>query len=637
MGIVYKARHTFLKTTHAIKVILPDLVGNNPSLVTRFRQEAMAAAAIRHQNIVSVTDFGVTDRGMPFLVMEFIKGVSLQDILAKEGRLSPEQTIEIISAVGAGVAAAHRQGIVHRDLKPLNIIIQDGMPIKEGVKILDFGLAKIKSGEWLGSFVQAQTTGLMGSPYYMAPEQWSEEELDARADIYSLGIIAYQMLTGDLPFKGSSMPAIMKKHLSSTPPTFASLGLHLPAKMEAAINHALEKEPHKRPEKVEDFIAELHDALNSLPSIELNITQQFDTPQNSSPSIAINAAHTTEILSTETESNRTIQHTEQIANNSFLSTAKDINAETITGNRLESFKYTKPEQPNPNPQKRTVHSIFTIAAIAALIIFSSVGYLVYRMLQPDGSTVVQEHKSIVKEIPSTKREMIEIPGGTFMMGRNGIPDDPKLYNQTPAHQVTVKSFFIDRTEVTNAEYAEFVKEMNYPAPEGINWSGNQPLETEKSLPVRNISMKDAEAFAAWRSKRDGVTYRLPTEEEWEYVARGGEKNSLYPWGDNWSNDYANISSSSTKPVGSYKQVTTAWNVSDMIGNVWEWTSSKASIYPGNTYIKIPSKEADFIVVRGGSYQSVNPKAATKEFPATTRQWVAASTKNETLGFRLVRD
>src|SRR5882757_7907401 len=115
MGVGYKARHIFLKTQHAIKIILPDLVGNVPSLTTLFRQEALAAAAIRHQNIIAVTDFGVVRGVMPFLVMEFVKGCSLQDILAAEGRLPPERALEIISAVGAGVGAAHKQNIVHRD------------------------------------------------------------------------------------------------------------------------------------------------------------------------------------------------------------------------------------------------------------------------------------------------------------------------------------------------------------------------------------------------------------------------------------------------------------------------------------------------------------------------------------------
>src|SRR3982750_2965731 len=134
MGVVFQARHIFLKTAHAIKVILPELVGNDPMLVTRFRQEALAAAAIRHPNIIAVTDFGVVRGTMPFLVMEFVSGQSLHEMLAQEGALPPARALEIIAAVGAGVAAAHKQGIIHRDLKPLNVMFQDSLPVAEAVK-----------------------------------------------------------------------------------------------------------------------------------------------------------------------------------------------------------------------------------------------------------------------------------------------------------------------------------------------------------------------------------------------------------------------------------------------------------------------------------------------------------------------
>src|SRR5437764_4791539 len=264
MGVVFKARHIFLKTAHAIKVILPDLVGNDPMLATRFRQEALAAAAIRHPNIIAVTDFGVVRGTMPFLVMEFVSGQSLHEMLAQEGALPPARALEIIAAIGAGVAAAHKQGIIHRDLKPLNVMFQEGLPTAEAVKVLDFGLAKIKSGELLGSFVQAKTSGLMGSPFYMAPEQWGDEEPDARADIYSLGIILFQMLAGDVPFKGNNIPSIMKKHLTEAPPSFASRGVTVPTQIEAVVRHALEKEAADRPASVEAFIGELRDAIDSL-------------------------------------------------------------------------------------------------------------------------------------------------------------------------------------------------------------------------------------------------------------------------------------------------------------------------------------------------------------------------------------
>src|SRR6185503_14046230 len=159
----------------------------------------------------------------------------------------------------------------HRDLKPLNIMVQDDVPPAEGVKVLDFGLAKIKSGELLGSFVQAQTSGLMGSPFYMAPEQWGDDEPDAHADIYSLGVILYQMLAGEVPFKGSSIPSIMKKHLTLPPPSFQSMGVSVPPAIEAVVRHALEKEVEARIDSVPSFLRDLHGALNSAPVVAASL------------------------------------------------------------------------------------------------------------------------------------------------------------------------------------------------------------------------------------------------------------------------------------------------------------------------------------------------------------------------------
>src|SRR5205085_1049371 len=197
-----------------------------------------------------------------FLVMEYVEGESLHDLLAREKSLAPEHALDLMAAVCAGVGAAHHQGIVHRDLKPLNVMICSDKPtLAQSVKILDFGLAKIKSGELLGSFIQAQTTGLMGSPYYMAPEQWADEEPDARSDVYSLGVMFFQMVAGDVPFKGSSIPAIMKKHISDPAPTLADVNVHVSPEIERAIAHSLQKDKNKRTPTVEAFVDELTAAI----------------------------------------------------------------------------------------------------------------------------------------------------------------------------------------------------------------------------------------------------------------------------------------------------------------------------------------------------------------------------------------
>jgi serine/threonine protein kinase/formylglycine-generating enzyme required for sulfatase activity len=685
MGVVFQARHIFLKTSHAIKVILPDLVGNDPMLTTRFRQEALAAAAIRHQNIIAVTDFGVVRGTMPFLVMEFVKGRSLQDILATEGAMSPQRAWEFISAIAAGVGAAHRQNIVHRDLKPLNIMVQDDVPLSEGVKILDFGLAKIKSGELLGSFIQAQTSGLMGSPFYMAPEQWSDEEPDARADIYSLGVILYQMLAGQVPFKGSSIPSIMKKHLTLPPPSFHSIGVAVPPAIEAVVRHSLEKEVSARIDSVPSFLRELHAALNSAPVVasalretvgmDPNRTIASTSPINEAPKVSVTAtqppaaqetnfgasfdsmtgtvsgAQLDKSLKDQERDRREQEQHEKLERMALQAKELEDRLERLSGSmppavdpeathvqaRATSPQFVGGGTPAParktmvvdfGPKRKGPSPLLFIGAAVVVLVLAGAGisaYLVFRSGSSSPNPVPTPSPVVSSK---TKADLVAIDGGSFLMGRKTGPPQ-----ETPAHPVIVQQFLMDRTEVSNTEYAEFVSETKHAAPS--HWAGTKPPFGQELFPVVNVSFDDANAFAAWRSKRDGVNYRLPTEEEWEYAARNGEKSDLYPWGSDWKNDVAVLKEATPAPVGSRPNGKNRWGVLDLIGNVWEWTSSKVSAYPGNPII-VPSSTQDWITIRGGCYVS-DPGKSDAPISSCTREFVPPSTKTTLLGFRLVRN
>ena len=658
MGVVFKGRHAYLKTIHAIKIILPDLVGNDPNLATRFRQEALAAAAIRHQNVISVTDFGMVQGKIPFLVMEFIKGTSLHEILAGEGPMDVERAWEFISALAAGVGAAHRQNIIHRDLKPLNVMVEDNVPIAHGVKILDFGLAKIKSGELLGSFVQAQTTGLMGSPYYMAPEQWSDEELDARADVYSLGVILFQMLAGEVPFKGSSIPSVMKKHLSMPPPRFQSFGVSVPPGIEAVVRHALEKEVGARIDSVDSFLSQLRTAIDSAEAtarsrnaptlVDLNkvdlgtmplintqpplggstqppvpVDTQFSTSEPSMPPASIPPPDS----SVAGISNAQIAERSQQLSTSVtpgvdpeITRVRDASSQMSMSAPIAS---TRPGVASQlvidlpaNKQRRT----FAIVGAVVLVLLIAAGVGAYFIFRP--KPVPED-----PEIPTWKAELVGIDGGAFQMGR----DDGPL-QETPAHQVTVATFSMDKTEVTNAQYAEFIGKEHYAAPG--HWGGNKPPAGQELLPVVGVSFEDANAFAAWRSKRDRVSYRLPTEEEWEYAARNGANHDLFPWGSQFQENNAVIKETAPSSVGSRPIGQNKWGVVDLIGNVWEWTSSRVSAYPGNPTV-IPETSKDWVVIRGGGYAS-DPQSTVQPLSSSMREFVPPGTKNSSLGFRLVR-
>ena len=738
MGVVFQARHIFLKTAHAIKVILPDLVGNDPMLATRFRQEALAAAAIKHQNIIAVTDFGLVRGTMPFLVMEFVKGKSLQELLGVEGPMKPERAWELISAIASGVGAAHRQNIVHRDLKPLNIMVQEDLPVAEGLKILDFGLAKIKSGELLGSFVQAQTSGLMGSPYYMAPEQWSDEEPDARADIYSIGVILYQMLAGDVPFKGSSIPSIMKKHLTQPPPSFQSFGISVPPHIEAVVRHALEKEVADRIDSIPSFLKELRSAMNALPVVvttarptgaldpnktiasestpAVSHTQSpnfsstavqppgsgdtnFVAPFESMPGtvnldvdVSQQTSETAAALRREREEQEAREakalqekrraeeerlrkereerlrqeqeerqrreqeeraakereqqekldrmalqakaledRLEKLSVSMSPSTTTEVDAEATQVRQspvtsLGGYTSQVPTIVSELPKEGSNVLLWVIAAVVVVVGLTGLGIGAYFAFRPKPKPTVVNKPQTDKPTP-IKSEMVLIEGGTFLMGRNNGPGQER-----PAHQIQVQSFMMDKTEVTNAEYADFVRETNHSAP-GY-WSGQKPPFGQETWPVVSVSQSDAIEFAAWRSQRDGVTYRLPTEEEWEYAARNGSNNDLYPWGNDWFAGYAVVKEATPAPVGTHEKGINKWGVSDLIGNVWEWTSSKVSSYPGNP-VTIPEQTKDLVTIRGACYVS-DPAKLDTPISSAMREFIPADTKNTLLGFRLVR-
>ena len=250
--------------------------------------------------------------------------------------------------------------------------------------------------------------------------------------------------------------------------------------------------------------------------------------------------------------------------------------------------------------------------------------------QPVSQPTATPSNTPIKAAP-VKPEMVRIEGGTFQMGLSEVPTkEPYDIYQTPARAVSIKSFMMDKTEVTNAEYADFVVGAKYRAPS--YWNNGKPPAGQEQWPVTNVALADAKAFADWRSKRDRQEYRLPTEEEWEYAARNGSQNNLYPWGNEWLEGRANVDGNTLKPVGTYPEGASRAGVLDLIGNVWEWTSSKAATYPGNTLLDIPPGR---VIIRGGAF--VEPSRGLEAISATRRSGVSPNDKQAAIGFRLVRD
>jgi eukaryotic-like serine/threonine-protein kinase len=274
MGQVYLALDRKFDTRRvAVKTVRQDILSSDDlaegEAITRFGREAQAAASIQHPNTVSVTDFGESDHGVFYLVMEYVEGETLHKLLRREGTLPVKRAVHLLRQIADGVEAAHDLGILHRDLKPANIfIMQKGKGGDGFVKVGDFGLAKIVSQTVTDASSDAtpSSRGIIGTPEFMSPEQMQPEVgVDKRADLYALGTIAYLMLGGKTPFTGDLMQLIMQK-IMHKPSPLSSLRSDIPADVDKVIMSALEINAADRPGSVSEWIAELEEAAEDVVS-----------------------------------------------------------------------------------------------------------------------------------------------------------------------------------------------------------------------------------------------------------------------------------------------------------------------------------------------------------------------------------
>ena len=271
MGAVYKGRHVTFNEFCAIKVV-NDSIAGDANFLQRFQTEAVVTRKLRHPNAVRVDDFDYTDDGRPFIVMELVEGRNVGEILQAEGPLRVPRAVRIATQAARALGAAHKLGFVHRDIKPGNIILTTDEQGQEIAKVLDFGIAKLRQAAGDAQTGMTMTGMVVGTPLYMSPEQFmgkkAGEEIDGRTDLYSLGVVLYQMVTARLPFEGETLYSIMMQHMQGTvrPPDELVPELNIPPELSKVILKSIDKSRDLRFQSAEEFITALDQVGSDAPS-----------------------------------------------------------------------------------------------------------------------------------------------------------------------------------------------------------------------------------------------------------------------------------------------------------------------------------------------------------------------------------
>jgi formylglycine-generating enzyme required for sulfatase activity len=733
-AVVYKARDTSLDRIIALKV-LHTHVAENPAFVRRFEQEARTAARFDHPHIVTIYEVG-EEAGQHYIAMKYLAGRGLDQRLAEAGEPLPlEQVASIVEQVVGALDYIHRRGSVHRDVKPSNVILSD-----EGrATLLDFGIVRAADGTKL------TTTGeMMGTPQYMSPEQAEGKEIDLRSDVYTLGVMAYQMCTGRAPFDAVSPLVVLRLHADKAPPPPRELNPNLPAPIEQVLLQALAKRPDQRYQSAGAFARALREALVAAEQTRQREARLAETYTRLQAAIASEdwataETHCHEILTMapdyrdvpdlldqareaqveqEEQLTRLYQQAwialergrwkeaqahsadiESLAGADYrdvrdlrrqaeaglqraqaererqaglaqlyerlqaAAAEEDWDEVLALGGRIQALDPTYHDvarrtekarrelgRSQRGPLPRWVWGVGGVAVLGVMVMLVAFGSR-WNEWFAQGPTETTPTSAGTWVRPADEMVMVYVPAGEFEMGSIEGDDDER-----PVHTVALGAFWIDRTEVTNDQFATFLNERGNQE-EGSTWL---ELEDEGCLiervgeefrpksgyadhPVIDVTWYGAAAYCEWAGAR------LPTEAEWEYAARGPE-NWVFPWGNDfdgtkvnycdancepdWADEAVDDGYALTAPVSSFPMGASWCGALDLAGNVFEWV---ADCYDGDYYERSPAQnplgpeEGDYKVLRGGSW-FLGPDFLR----SAHRGWDRPVLRYDFLGFRCAR-
>jgi len=639
MGTVFKGVDTVIDRNVAIKTVARGGTEHEQrQLAERFKREAQAAGRLSHPNIVAIYEYAEED-DCAYIAMEFVDGETLAQYHRRSESLGIDEICSILGRVLDGLDYAHARGVVHRDIKPSNIMLTGSLE----VKVTDFGIARLESS------AMTQLGAVLGTPGYMSPEQLLGQPVDQRTDIFSCGILLYELLTGERAFPGNDISSIIYNVVHADLPPPSSRTRDAPADLDAIVAKALAKKPVDRFQSARDF-------ARALRLYRRTRTVALDPDA---------------LDQTRLDDTRNMEYAVDPAVRSGATVVR----RTPTGLREPPRDPASKDRENAGPSnRRGVYFAEALALLALLI--AAVWYMPQKdqWLAPFLQTSEEEARKtppapgyvageVFSDCPECPR-LVVLPPGEFMQGS---PDSEagRQASEGPAHPVLIEyPFALGQFEVTLAEFGRFAEETGYRMDRCRSYDGEWNIENasnwlapgfaqDEDHPVTCVSWSDAMAYVAWLSQKTGATYRLPSESEWEYAARAGSELSR-PWaGDTrlacGSANVADLVAEDrfpgwdvhdcadgyvyTAPAGSFRG--NSFGLYDTMGNAFEWVadcwrdSYAGASSDGKAWT---TGDCNSRVLRGGSWFSM-PGFVRSAF----RNRFGEHERSASFGFRVARE